>query len=236
MIKADSRCVRRWGAMLLLLVSALITPTHAVPAPRQPVEFSHQVHVKRMTCIFCHRLYETQEVAGRPEVFRCMLCHRAEVTPDPEAKKLRALAEQHRPLAWVRLTRVPPFVRFSHQRHVAIGKVDCVACHGEIAQTTAPPAAPLISISMQFCLDCHRSPKLQLSAESVQALNGQDLQQRLLRAASELQHKRFGSSAALLESLSQQTGGPLSERERQAVSREIHPAAPVTTDCFACHR
>jgi predicted CXXCH cytochrome family protein len=234
-----ARAGRALAAPLLLgsiVLGAGILPAGVRAGTPQPVQFNHRVHVQRMTCIFCHRFYETRENAGRPELSRCMLCHSAEVSASPEAQKLRVLAQQHRPLAWVRLTQFAPYVRFSHQRHVAVGKVDCGSCHGAIAQTEAPPPAALIAISMQLCIDCHRSPALQLTAESVQALKSGSLNSRLREALQELEHKRFGSSSEALAAVSQRAGGALSEQDRQAIKAELHPAPAVSTDCFACHR
>lgn len=221
-------------AVPIVLAGVMILCARPSSAQQQPIQFNHQVHVKQMTCIFCHRFYETREVAGRPELFRCMLCHAYPVSESPEAKKLRQFADERQPLAWVRLTRVAPFVRFSHQRHVVAGKVACAACHGDIARTTAPPAAPLVPISMNFCLNCHRSKAVQLDASAVQTLKADNLATGLVEALQDVEHKRFHSSGDLLAAVSQLA--PLGDAERRLIAGQVRPADPVTTDCFACHR
>jgi predicted CXXCH cytochrome family protein len=219
-----------------MLLGFLFVPNSIRPAPPQPVQFGHEAHVKLMACDFCHRLYETSEMAGRPELFRCMLCHAYPVTDKPEAQHLRALAEQGRPLPWVRLTRLLPFVRFSHQRHVVVGQVDCQSCHGDIAQAAAPPRAPLVSITMQFCLDCHRAKAQQLAPGAVKTLQADALDAELLEAVQALARKRFQSPAELRAALTRSAGQAPMDADAQRIAGLLRPANPVTTDCFACHR
>jgi hypothetical protein len=220
----------------LVLAGSFYLAGAGAPAVQQPLRFSHQAHVKLMRCDFCHRLYETQEMAGRPELFRCMLCHAFPVTDNPEAQKLHVLADAGRPIPWIRLTRVAPFVRFSHQRHVVVGLVECRSCHGDIAEATAPPAAPLVPISMQMCLDCHRASTLQLSSDTAQALSAQSPAPSLLEALKAREGKRFRSGEELLAGLTRESGAPPTDEQRRVIISRLHPAPPVTTDCFACHR
>jgi predicted CXXCH cytochrome family protein len=234
---AGSSFAFKLAVTLLFLtgVVGLALPGTAQAGPAQPISFNHQVHVKQMTCIFCHRLYESREMAGRPELSRCMLCHAYPVSKSPEADKLRALAAKQEQIPWVRLTRVQPFVRFSHQRHVVVGKVECVSCHGDIAATTVPPRDPLVAINMQLCLDCHTSKTVQLAPGAPQALKAQNLRKRVLDEVLELERKRFHSSQEFLAKITR-VAGPLSQAEERMVARQLHPARPVSTDCFACHR
>jgi len=222
--------------LLLGLSGALLLWAASVGAAQQPVPFNHRVHVNQMTCIFCHRLYETREMAGRPELFRCMLCHAYEVSKSPVAQKLRELAGKERELAWTRLTRVAPFVRFSHQRHVAVGKVDCAACHGDIALATQPPSAPLVAIDMQLCLDCHRAKMLQLAPDAMRTLQSGQLSKRLLASVKSLERKRFRSGAEMLAALARLAEAAPTEADTRLIASQLRPASPVTTDCFACHR
>jgi DnaJ-class molecular chaperone len=39
---------------------------------------------------------------------------------------------------------------------VALGELECEVCHGAIAATERPPRGPLVEITMDFCMDCHR--------------------------------------------------------------------------------
>ncbi len=235
---AGKRTVIALGAaavLALALLYASLAPVEKT-GPAQPIRFSHRAHVGLMTCEFCHEYYRTRQVAGRPDLFRCMLCHAYGVSDQPEADKLRRMAETQQRLAWRRVTRLPPHVRFSHQRHVAVGKVDCAACHGAIARTTAPPARPLVAIRMNFCLDCHRSAAVQLTAGSLQALQGDALSRSQREALRALQHKRFRSGEAFLAALAGLAGSLPAEAERGRIVEALTPAGPVTTDCAACHR
>lgn len=63
------------------------------------------------------------------------------------------------PIEWVRIHHVPDHVYFSHQQHVAVGKVECQECHGkaeemEVLQQYAP-------LSMGWCINCHRQTEVQ---------------------------------------------------------------------------
>jgi hypothetical protein len=220
---------------LLTLTIPLMLSARPVAAAPQSIQFNHQVHVQRMSCIFCHRFYETREVAGKPELFRCMLCHAYRKGESAEEKKLGDFANTRRQLSWTRVTRVAPFVRFSHQRHVVVGKVDCAACHGSIAQAAKPPEDPLVPISMQFCLDCHAARALEVSSSSAGAL-GTGLGKKLLEDLKGLEHKRFRSREDGLTTIARIAEAPLSDAEQRAIADRLQPAPPVTTDCFACHR
>jgi hypothetical protein len=50
---------------------------------------------------------------------------------------------------------LPDYVQFPHLAHVNSG-VSCFSCHGQI--TTMPVVHQMKSLSMSFCLDCHRDP------------------------------------------------------------------------------
>jgi hypothetical protein len=56
--------------------------------------------------------------------------------------------------------KVPDYVRnFPHHIHVAAG-VSCFSCHGQI--TAMPIVYQAQSLSMSWCLDCHRNPEQHL--------------------------------------------------------------------------
>ncbi len=238
--RGPGKALLLWAAGLLavavVLAGILYLPGPSGTAARQPIQFNHQVHTKVTGCAFCHRDVETREVAGKPELFRCMLCHAYVTSTGPEVNKLQEFAQRGQALPWIRQTRLLPFVRFSHQRHVVVGKVECKSCHGNIAQATVPPAQPLVTINMQFCLDCHRSKALQLSAGALQALKAGNLSQDVLGAVKDLEHQRFASSADLLAAVKRIAGSVPSEADKRRIVDQLHPAKPVTTDCFACHR
>ena len=86
-VRAALLSLLRLGAFLLGLaaLAGMLQAGALLAAPQQPIAFNHQVHVKQMACVFCHRFYETREFAGRPEVSRCMLCHAYPVTKSPRS-------------------------------------------------------------------------------------------------------------------------------------------------------
>ena len=72
---------------------------------------------------------------------------------DPVADKKEGRYE------WKKVHDLPDYVYFNHSAHVTRG-VGCVTCHARIDQMEEVyQAQPL---SMGWCLDCHRSPDLNL--------------------------------------------------------------------------
>lgn len=144
----------------------------------------------RVPCLYCHSGAERSRHAGIPDAATCMNCHRfitarrAAVRAEEElaeeegreprrvvspelAKLYRALglgedlqpdpSLEHQPIAWVRVHSVPDFVFFDHRPHVAAG-VACQQCHGPVE--TMEKVRQVASLSMGWCLECHRSPQL----------------------------------------------------------------------------
>ena len=60
------------------------------------------------------------------------------------------------PIPWVRIHKTPDYVYFNHSVHVNRG-VSCVSCHGKVNEMEV--VAHSESLSMGFCLDCHREPE-----------------------------------------------------------------------------
>lgn len=130
----------------------VLRPTQHVT---QPIQFNHQVHVKvvGLECSTCHEYFNTSNHSGLPSLTLCKGCHFEALTKSPEEQKLLKLSE---PLpTFQKLFRMPDHVRYSHRRHVASGGLTCETCHGAIAETTAPPASPLVRITMDTCTRCH---------------------------------------------------------------------------------
>ncbi len=132
----------------------LFTPGRGVA---QPIQFNHQKHVKTagIDCSTCHQYYADHQHSGLPELATCMMCHQQPVTKSPEERKLIALAAGPSPPVFRKLFRLPDHVYYSHRRHVTVARLPCSTCHGAIADTTAPPARPLVRISMATCTGCH---------------------------------------------------------------------------------
>ena len=62
------------------------------------------------------------------------------------------------PIEWVRIHHLPDHVYFSHEQHVAVGKLECQQCHGpaeemEVLGQWAP-------LSMGWCINCHRETEV----------------------------------------------------------------------------
>ena len=70
-------------------------------------------------------------------------------------KPIRESLENDEPVLWERVHDLPDFVYFNHSRHITAG-VSCVSCHGRI--DTMDVVTQVESLSMKWCLDCHRNP------------------------------------------------------------------------------
>jgi hypothetical protein len=137
----------------------LVTGQHRAPA--QPVEFSHQIHVKglRIDCRYCHSSVERTASAGMPSTQTCLPCHSRAWRGGPLFSPVRRSLASGRPIPWIRVNRLPDFVFFNHAVHVNKG-VGCETCHGRVdLMRRVQQAAPL---TMGWCLDCHRNPEPQL--------------------------------------------------------------------------
>jgi hypothetical protein len=154
--------------MLALLVAVVASvfawravtaePDRENEAVEQPLPFSHQHHVGEVgiDCRYCHAGVETDAFAGMPPISTCMTCHSQLFTDQPP---LAPLVESWRtgvPLRWNRVNDLPDFVYFDHSIHVAKG-VGCVSCHGRVDRM--PLMRRVASLSMKWCLDCHRHPE-----------------------------------------------------------------------------
>lgn len=134
--------------------------------PAQPgAGFNHQIHAGRlgMDCRYCHSNVERSAEANIPSASVCFGCH-----AEARLAKL-AQSEVHRErtgfvreayagdasIPWTRVHKLPDYVRnFPHDVHVSAG-VSCFSCHGQIL--SMPVVFQSQSISMSWCLDCHRS-------------------------------------------------------------------------------
>jgi hypothetical protein len=135
--------------------------TQAQVARHQPVPFSHKHHVSGlgMDCRYCHTSVEESAFAGIPSTKVCMTCHGLVWN---DAELLEPVRESYRtdlPIEWVRVHDLPDFAYFDHSIHVAKG-VGCSSCHGQVDEM------PLMwqehSLTMEWCLDCHRNPEEQI--------------------------------------------------------------------------
>lgn len=128
----------------------------------QPIMFSHRAHVAaaQIACSECHAYYSQGVHSGLPSADLCMTCHSDALTKSLEEAKLREEFQRGNPPVFRKLFHLPPHVYYSHRRHVVLGKLECVRCHGLIADTVSPPTRPLIQVSMDFCTGCHKESKV----------------------------------------------------------------------------
>ena len=131
----------------------------------QPVPFSHQHHVAGLgiDCRFCHTSVEVSARAGLPPTWTCMTCHSQIWTNAGLLAPVRDSLANNTPIVWSRVNNLPDYVYFNHSIHVAKG-VGCQSCHGEVEKM--PLMYKARSLTMQFCLECHRNPGPQLRPES----------------------------------------------------------------------
>jgi hypothetical protein len=83
------------------------------------------------------------------------MCHSTPQGDSEEAARVTELLEAGEPLTFKKLFGLPDHVFYTHRRHVVIGEVECVECHGDIATTERPPERPLVEMDMEFCMACH---------------------------------------------------------------------------------
>ncbi len=138
--------------------------------PIQPGSgFSHKVHAGKLgiDCRYCHSNVEKSPEANIPAVDTCYACHgQGRVSParstasDEKVQFIRDAYESDESIEWRRVHKLPDYVRnFPHHVHVKAG-VSCFSCHGQIM--SMPVVRQEMSLSMSWCLDCHRHPEAAL--------------------------------------------------------------------------
>ena len=135
--------------------------------PTQPIPYSHDIHVNQLglDCRYCHSFVEHGAQANVPSANVCWNCHGPnKVKSDsPKLAPLRKAMAQNEagenvgePIEWVRVHRSPDYVYFNHSAHVNRG-VSCQSCHGDVDEMKVVHHDQ--SLTMGWCLDCHRSPE-----------------------------------------------------------------------------
>jgi hypothetical protein len=167
--------------LLLLAVGAVVLSAYSGASssknrsPEQPIACPHPVHVQKLglNCLYCHYTANKSPDPGLPAVSTCMGCHSV-VGPDrpaldgqparksAEIEKLWKFADWQparlqmgpnaKPIPWVRIHKVPEYVRFPHMRHVNAG-VTCQSCHGQVQ--SMDKVYQYASLNMGWCVSCH---------------------------------------------------------------------------------
>jgi hypothetical protein len=124
---------------------------------RQPIAYDHRLHVGKLEleCDVCHEGASAGDVAGLPPLSTCATCHQEANGASAEEAKVVAAVRAAREIPWARLYELPRHVYFTHRRHVAVARIDCGRCHGEMRAQARPPPGPLVSLGMDACLECH---------------------------------------------------------------------------------
>ena len=140
--------------------------TSALPGPRQPIFFRHDIHAGqfKIDCQYCHYSVAVSSEPGIPSVETCMGCHLviggSDSASRTEIRKLRQFhSDRTKPdaarLEWVRVHNVARHAHFPHMRHVqAMGPKACGTCHGDVARM--PQVFEVSNVNnMGFCISCH---------------------------------------------------------------------------------
>ena len=151
--------------------------------PEQPIAFNHSLHAGKMAinCQYCHSGAEKSKHAGIPSASICMNCHKAvsegTTTGTAEIAKIYAAtgwdpatqkySGTETPIKWVKVHNLPDHVYFSHEQHVAVGKIECQKCHGPVDTkfTVAEQWSPL---TMGWCIECHNETAVSQMASGAQ--------------------------------------------------------------------
>jgi hypothetical protein len=165
---------RKWTAipgLLALAVGAVVLSAYSGASssqnaqPVQPINFPHPKHAGAvadgglgLNCLYCHNTANKSPDPGMPAVSTCMGCHliipgRTDAGKAEIQKLMGYYGGGHgKPIPWVRIHKVPEYVRFPHMRHVNAG-VTCQTCHGEVQKMERVYQAA--SLNMGWCVKCH---------------------------------------------------------------------------------
>jgi hypothetical protein len=129
--------------------------------PDQPVPFSHKHHVEGLglQCQYCHTQVEKAAYAGIPPTKTCINCHAQIWTNAALLEPVRHSWTSGESINWIRVHDLPDYVYFNHQIHVNKG-IGCASCHGRVDEM--PLMYQQNSLQMEWCLNCHRNPAVNL--------------------------------------------------------------------------
>jgi hypothetical protein len=141
--------------------------------PDQPIAFPHPMHVKTlgMNCLYCHYTANKSTDPGLPAVGTCLGCHNSvgigpnrpalQGKPARTSTEIKKLIDTYSDkgtniakaaIPWIRIHKLPDYVRFPHMRHVNAG-VTCQTCHGGIQDM--PVVEQFATLNMGWCVGCH---------------------------------------------------------------------------------
>ena len=133
--------------------------------PSQPIPFSHKIHAEQlgMDCRYCHSFADVSGHSNVPTSNTCWNCHQHVQTDSPKLQPLRNRMDETlghpdfgKPVEWVRIHKTPDYVYFNHSAHLNRG-ISCQSCHGNVNEMEVVYQKE--SLSMGWCLECHRAPE-----------------------------------------------------------------------------
>jgi len=133
--------------------------------PIQPVEYSHELHAGElgMDCRYCHTGVDKAPIAAIPPTQTCMNCHTLIKSDSKKLQRVRDSWASGKPIEWVRVHKVPDYAYFDHSVHIT-AQVGCESCHGNVREMEVVEQKK--TLSMGWCLDCHRNPEQHLRPAS----------------------------------------------------------------------
>jgi Cytochrome c7 and related cytochrome c len=133
--------------------------------PDQPIPFSHKHHVQGLglQCQYCHQQVETAAYAGIPPTKTCINCHAQIWTNAQLLEPVRQSWATGASIQWIKVHDLPDYVYFNHEIHVNKG-IGCASCHGRVDEM--PLMYMQNSLQMEWCLNCHRNPAVNLRPTS----------------------------------------------------------------------
>ena len=143
------------GAGFAITRSPYVTGQEIVPT--QPVPFSHEHHVgfDGLDCRYCHFGVDTLRLAGIPPTEVCMTCHSQLFAQASVLAPVRESLAVGKPIAWTGSMRCPTTC-ISTTRSMWRKGAGCTTCHGQVDEMPLMKQAQ--SMTMGWCLDCHRNP------------------------------------------------------------------------------
>ncbi len=135
--------------------------------PSQPIPFSHKIHIDQvgLDCRYCHSFVDQSGTAGVPSPSTCWNCHQHVQKDSPKLAPLHRAMDpgfpgyDGKPIEWVRVHKVPDYDKFDHSAHLNRG-ISCHSCHGQVDDMET--VHQVESLSMGWCLECHRNPEQHL--------------------------------------------------------------------------
>lgn len=107
-----------------------------------------------------------------PTAETCLGCHTRAWRVSAQFAPLESALALGAPVVWSSVHRLPDHVRFHHGAHTAVG-ITCYTCHGAVE--AMPRTVKVETMSMSWCLDCHRAPERRVAglarASSVAAVD-----------------------------------------------------------------